>query len=184
MKSLDKIYEYVEKSTIILILNDNSRSLLDSLFNSIYKKYPHKKTKFESRKGIMRKVYKIKDKLIKVDFDITKIQFSSSNSPSKLDVDFVTLKAMLTENNSKILLKSDKTLHKTEYHIPGYKSADLVILIDKENIKIVKNVHNAEFGSQYIWLGKIKEENIYPLDQLLRSTKLKKIQDKLKFYAK
>ncbi len=65
MQNLDKIYEYVKASTMILIINNNSKSLLDSLFNIIYNKYDLSKCKVESTRKLMLKLLTIKNKLIR-----------------------------------------------------------------------------------------------------------------------
>lgn len=175
MESLDKIHAHVERSTMILVVSNNTKSLLDTLFNSLYKKCSLQKVKFETRKGLMRKLPKIKNKIIKIEYDLEKIQFSSSTNTTREHTTFLTLKAYLKENNSKLLIKTDVSKIKDfskalSYSIPPkYQLFDLVIYLDKKEIKLIR----------YADRTYKKGENIFDINRLLRNTKLKQIQKKI-----
>ena len=183
MENLEKIYEYVndKDSTMILIINNNSKLLFDSLFNSIYKKYSSQKTKLESRKGLMRKLIKIKDRLIKIDFDLKKVQFSSSTNSSKIWAEFNELKLSVLENNSKMLFRMDinnanlnftqSKIYDIKYYIkhnvPQYNIFDLIILVDVKNIRLIRRVN-------------FYDDETYDINTLIRAAKLKQLQKKIK----
>jgi len=179
MKNLDEIYEYVDESSMILIINNNAKSLMNYLFDNIYKKSTLQKYKFEKCKGIIGKITKLKEKVIKIDIDLNKVQFSSSNNNRKKLSEFIILNSIISENKSKILFKTDLSSYK-EYvdfknitqTIPSYSAFDLIILIDKEHLKIIR------YQSNGLGLG----DMILNIDQLLRRVKLKQIQDRLKKY--
>lgn len=187
MKNLDEIYEYVNDVTTILVINNNSKLLLDSLYNSIYNKYSASKCKCNTRNHLMRKFSVIKSKLIRVDFDLKNAQFSSSTANSKTTEDFKLLKSYLIENNSKILFKNDlssysdilTTLKFQAYRlIPQYSIFDLIILIDKQDIKILKYESENKSFNMFSNYGN-KENMIFNIDSLIRKVKLSKIK---KFY--
>lgn len=183
MENLEKIYEYVKEkdSTMILIINNNSKLLFDSLFNSIYKKYSSQKTKLESRKGLMRKLVKINDRLIKIDFDLKKVQFSSSTSNRKIWTEFNELKLSIKENNSKLLFRTDinsSNLNFSEsntfdisyyikHNIPQSNIFDLIILVDVKNIRLIRRVN-------------FYDDETYDINTLIRAAKLKQLQNKIK----
>lgn len=189
MKNLDEIHDFIKESAMILIINNNSKSLLDYFFDFIYKKYTLPKCKIDSSKGLMLRLSKIKNKLIRLDFDLKKIQFSSSNTASVIRANFNDMQIFLSENNSKILLKIDISTYKfyteitnrnLEYTlhniIPQYDVFDFILLIDKNDIKILKCTrhHSSCIFNSY----GIEEDKIYSIDKLLRSVKLRKIQMK------
>ena len=182
MMELGKIHEFVNESSMILIINNNSKSLMDYLFNSIYKKCTLQKYKFEKCKGIIGKIEKLKDKIIKIDIELNKVQFSSSNNYRKRITEFLTLKSIIHENKSKILFKTDLSSYKEfvdlKYiyrSIPSYDAFDLVILIDKECIRII---NHRTSGYIHFMDGDVT----FNMDQLLRKTKLKQLQNRLKKY--
>ena len=182
MQTIEKIYDYVNSSTMILIIGDK-KSLLDSLFDSIYKKYPDQKTVFDSRKKLLQKLSSIKGKLIRLDYDLGKVQFRSSRNQG-LSEDFVTLKMCLQDNNSKILIRANSFssgLQIDDYPNNNYyygvrvnrefDAFDLVLFIDKKDIKIIRCSGQGRNIK--------KEDNIINIDTLIRSTKLKQLQKKL-----
>jgi len=188
MRNLDEIQQYITNSTMILIINNHSKSLLNYVFDLIYNKYLLQKTTCDTSKGLMRKLINIKGKLIKIDFDLKKIQFSSSNN-KKLDDDFETLKLSLIQNNSKLLVKTDLLSNKdyinidfTNYYhrLPQYNAFDFILLIDKTNIKIIK----ARYNFQYSFFEKNENDTTFDITSLIRSIKLKKIQNKFKISEK
>lgn len=188
MENLDKIHEIIKDATMILIINNNSKSLLDHVFNLIYNKYSSFKVKCNTRSHLIQKFSTIKEKLIRVEFDIKNIQFSSSTAHSKISEDFKNLKLFLMENKSKILFKSDlssynidifDTLKYSAYRlIPQYNIFDLVILIDKKDIKIIKLENEFKYFNIFSPYGN-EEKYIFDITTLLRSTKLKKIQKRI-----
>jgi len=184
MRTLDELYEYVNDSTMILVINNNSKSLLDSLYTSIYNKYSLSKCKCNTRGHLMRKFSTIKSKLIKVDFDLKYVQFSSSTANSKTIDDFDNLKLYLIENNSKILFKIDLSSYTDLFEIlrfqqykliPQYMIFDLIILIDKKDIKILKYETENKSFNMFSNYGN-KENMIFNIDRLIRKVKLSKIK--------
>lgn len=179
MGDFDKIYDYVEQSTMILIINNNSKLLLDTLVNSIYKKCPLQKIKYEKCKGLFRKIEKVKDKIIKVDLDLNKIRFTSSNNPTKLHSDFTILQSVIENNKSKLIIKTDLSNYKQymdirnfNQNIVAFNVFDLIIFIDKEYIRLLR-IRSVP------WFN---DEKYYPLDQLLRKAKLNQLKERLKKY--
>lgn len=185
MQTIDKIYEYVDSSIMILIISDK-KSLLDSLFDSIYKKHKSQKIILDSRKSLLQKLTSIKGKLIKLNYDLCKIQFRSSRSQG-LGEDFQTLRLCLQDNLSKILVRSNKIscgLQISNYLFNRYYNEvkidrefdafDLVIFIDTKDIKIIRCSGQSRNIND--------EKNIINIAPLIRSTKLKQLQKKIKFY--
>jgi hypothetical protein len=178
VESINDIQEYVDKSTMILIINNNAKSLLNSLVNSIYNKCALIKYEYNKTKGLIEKVQKHKEKIIKIDLDLNKIQFTSSNNPKKLNSEFIILKSIILGNKSKILFKTDLSTYK-EYvdfknlrnYIIAYDTFDLIILIDKTDIKILESIN---YSRRYL--------ETFSIEQLIRKVKLKQIQDRLKKY--
>lgn len=187
MENLDNIHKYINDSTMILVINNNSKSLLESLFNLLYNKYSSTKLKCTTTKGLMSKLSKIKNKLIRHETDLSKIQFSSSKNNSKLREDFGNLSLFLTENNSKILLKFDISSYVFDYEdtfrpydllrkiVPQYNLFNLVILIDKNDVKILQYITENESFNMFDQYGN-KEKHKFDITTLIRSTKLKKIR--------
>ena len=171
MNDINKLQEYIKDSSMILVINNNSKLLMNTLFDSIYKKYSLSKTQFDSRRRLISKLSRIKNKLIKLNFDLTKIQFtSSSNNKIQLRTDFLTLKTNIQENKSKLLLKTNLAFYdkNPSFHLavedwnsPYYRIFDLIIFIDKDNIKIVDKYRTTKATLE--------------IDQLIRKTKLKKL---------
>lgn len=185
MGNIDKIYEYVEESTMILIINNNSKLLLDTLVNFIYNKSSLKKYEYTKTKGLLEKVQKQKEKIIRIDLDLNKIRFTSSNNPKKLNSEFVILQSIIVENKSKILFKTDLSTYKEyvdpkniEQSIVAYDVFDLIILIDKTDIKMLQR----PIYESYRDYRPEKERKKYSIEQLLRRVKLRQIQDRLKKY--
>ncbi len=173
MSNLDEIHEYIKTATMILVINNNSKAMLDALYNFIYKKYPNQKSKWGNGKGLFFKLCNVKNKLIRIDIDLYKVQFHSSNTHGRIREDYNSLMCCAVENNSKFLFKSDLSLYKEEIDLrdpwyiifPQYQSFDLVIFIDKDKITILKEGN---------YTSRTKEN--YDITTLLRRTKLKKIQ--------
>ena len=185
MESINDIHEYIDKSTMILVINNNAKSLLNYLVNSIYNKCTLPKYEYTKTKGLIERVQKQKEKIIRIDLDLNKIRFTSSNNPKKLNSEFVILQSIIVENKSKILFKTDLSTYKEyidpkniERSIVAYDIFDLIILIDKEDIKMLQR---PIYESQRDYRPE-KERKKYPLDILLRRVKLKQIQDRLKRY--
>jgi len=184
MKDLDlnKVHEYVNDSTMILIINNNSKLLLDYLFNLIYKKNSLQKYEYDKCKGIIKKIEKLKDKIIKINLDLNKVQLTSSNNRKKILTDFMVLRSIVDANCSKILCKTDLSTYK-EYvdlkylytSIPSYDVFDLIFFIGKENIKIIKK-RGVDYTSRNL------DKVTFNMDQLIRKTKLKQLKNKLKLY--
>jgi hypothetical protein len=184
MQNLDKIYEYVKASTMILIINNNSKSLLDSLFNIIYNKYDLSKCKVESTRKLMLKLSTIKNKLIRHESDLSRIQFGSSRNSDLVTHKFSELKTYLIENNSKLLLKYDIHDYKLDEElksnfdynlhrlIPQYNHFNLIILIGKNDIKIIRLDVN-DYSFIYLYRN---EDITFNLTPLIRNTKLKKLK--------
>lgn len=187
MQNLDNIYEYIKASTMTLVINNNSKSLLDALFNILYNKYNLPKCRITTTKGLMLKLATIKNKLIRHETDLSKIQFSSTKNSNRVRADFNELLLYLIENNSKILFKFDiydyklneESINNFEYSlhsmIPQYDSFNLIILIGKKNIEILRFHSNSSYFSMSNIYGN-KENYIFDMTTLLRSTKLKKIK--------
>jgi hypothetical protein len=182
MKSLDEIYEYINSDNnlamILIISNNKSKSLLNYLFNTIYKKCTLQKIEYDKCKGLIKRVEKHLKKIIKINLELTKIRFSSSNNPAKLYTDFVLLKSIVFDNMSKILFKTNLTSYKNyvdlknlRESIIAYDIFDLIIFIDKDDIKVLKS-------------RKRNLDGVFLMEQLLRKVKLKQIQDRLKKYEK
>lgn len=187
MENLDKLQEYINASTMTLIINNNSKSLLDALFNVIYNKYNSSKCKIITTKRLMLKLATIKNKLIRHDLDLSRLQFSSTRNSNVVRNDFNDLKIFLIENNSKFLLKFDireykineEPLNTLEYFlhkmIPQYDTFNLIVLICKKDIKILRfQTENSAFSMLSPYGN--KEGHIFDITTLIRSTKLKKIQ--------
>jgi hypothetical protein len=177
MKSIDKIHKYIMHKDIsmILVVNNNSKMLMNALCNSIYNKYTLHKSIITSNKGLKNKLGKQIEKLLRVDIDLNKIQFGSSTNRNRIYTDFSELKLNVIENCSKLLFKTDISLHKEYmnfsdpwYRFPLEYVFDLIILIDTEDIKIVKRLNH--------------KSEIFNLEPLTRSVKLKQIQNRLKLY--
>ena len=146
MRKLDEIYELIYNSSMILVIGNNSKTLLDSLCNLIYKNYSFKKMEYHSTKGVLKKLSVIKQKVNKIDYDLKKVQMSSSKNNQKIFDDFGTLRAYICENKSKLLFKTN--LSQSDYIskvidsyqitqiLPQYHTFDLIILI-KHQVNLV-----------------------------------------------
>jgi hypothetical protein len=166
MENLDEIHDLIKRATLILVINNNSESMINSFINLIYKKYPNKKSKFNSTKGLMRKISLTKNKLIMINIDLNKLQFSSSNTSTKLWEDFQNIRNYAVENKLKILLRINQN--------PGYYKRyhdffDLILLLDKKYIKTTKIAFNG-------WYLINNNDKLYDIDKLTRSTKLKQLK--------
>jgi hypothetical protein len=132
----------------------------------------------------MLKISKINNKLIRHESDLSKIQFSSTKNNGKMKSDFNDLKLILFGVNSKILFKFDITAYKLYFEelddlkenlqrlIPQYEVFNLIVLIDKNDIKILK--YNRIDYSLNNFIS--SDNNVFNMDRLLRSVKLRKIQ--------
>ena len=172
MDEINKIGENIKRSTMILVINNNSKLLFDTLLDSIYKKYNPPKIKISSRKKLLFKLSRIKNKMILLDFDLKKIQFSSSSNDSqKIRGNFLELKDFLTVNGSKLLVKTDVVFYKEKIDFNTFYLSnsifylfDLIIFIDKEKLKVIKR----DFG--------VNRSEELKLEQLIRKSKLKKLE--------
>jgi len=175
MQNTDKIYEHIKDSTTILIINNNSKLLLESLCDSISRRSTLQIIDFESRKGLMKKLTSIKNKFIKINYDLDLIQFRSSKNPSGLRSDFITVKVCVGDNNSKILFKTDAKLYnKHNYNywsdlLPQYEAFDAIIYLDKKEAKILRSGGFSRVRFDV-------ENYIFNIDSLIRSTKLRQIK--------
>lgn len=175
MTNLDKLYEYIDtKDTVmVMIINNNSKPLLDSLCNKIYNNYKKSKVKISTRKGLFKKLIFIKEKLIRVDFDFDSINFNGTTNLTRRKEDLSLIRSSLIENKSKLLCRVNlyfdfnKNLKNNLYS--RYYEFDLVILINKEEIEIIKSDYHCV-------------EKHFSLDQLIRKTKLDKIKNNLFLY--
>jgi len=178
MENLEEIYKYFQEPTTILIINNHSTKVLDSFFDIVYNKTIARKINIKSRKGLFYKLMKIKNKLIKIDFELDSVQFSSSKTKSKIFKDFIDIKESLTENNSKLLCRTDVRLNKKieadkiyNYYLTNI--FQLIIFIDKEEIKLIK--HKTESCRYYNDSGKT-----FNITKLVRGTKIKKLSNLFK----
>lgn len=173
MENLDKLHEWIEKSTMVLIVNDNKKPILQALFNLIYNKYPYKKVSINTCKGFNKRVTLIKNKLIKVDLDLNKIQFTSSNNSYIQYQHFMLIKSFLIDNNSKLLLKTN---YFSYFHMSSELKSifNLIIKINDNNIQIIRlSLENSYFNQV------VKEEMFFDISVLIRSVKLKQLQNKI-----
>jgi len=179
MENLDTIHEHLKESTTILIINNNSKLLLDSLCNYISRKNSLQVIDFDSRKGLMKKLTSIKNKFVKINYDLDLIQFRSSKNPSGLRSDFITVKVCARDNNSKILYKTDAKLYnKHKYNfwsdlLPQYEAFDAVIYLDKKEAKILRSGGFSRVRFDV-------ENYIFNIGSLIRSAKLKQIELNIK----
>jgi len=167
MQNLDKIHDYILESNMILIMNNNSQLLLNALMNKIYNKYPLKKRQIRTGKGLYKKLIDVKDKLVKINIRLSKIQLGSSTNKNKIYYDFKILQACVVENKSKLLFYETKEFNyhfrkNPYYNMPLYNVFDLIIMIDKNDIKIIKYRNGSD-----------KEK--FDIKPLLRSTKLRQL---------
>lgn len=132
MKNLNNILEIFDESTMVLIINNNSKSLLDYLFNFIYSRYSFSKCKISSAKGLLKKILFIENKLIAINLDLKNIQLNGTTSKKKLIENLKSIKLALEENNSKVLFK----INSLDYYYHDF--FDCIIKIDKRDIKIIK----------------------------------------------
>lgn len=186
MKNLDEIYEYInnENFKTILIINNNSKILFNTFYESIYDKYLSSKMICKSGKGLMKKLSIIRNKFIRIDLSLNKIQFSSSTNQKRFDEDFETLKLYIIDNNLKIMFKTNDSIsidnlsyiQKWNFQIK-YDKFDMIILLDKNDIKILKdkywNIRNN---------NTINDHNVYSFLKLSRRVKLKQLKNKSNIY--
>jgi hypothetical protein len=182
MRPFEELYAFTNDASMTLVINNNSKPLMNSLYNIIYNKYTSPKCKVAITRKLMLKISKINNKLIRHESDLSKIQFSSTKNNGKVRSDFNDLKLILSDNNSKMLFKFDITAYKICYNelddlkeylrklISQYDVFDLIILIDKNDIKILKYERNNFSLNNYI------NDNVFNMDRLLRSVKLRKIK--------
>lgn len=183
IQDLDKIYEFIYRDNLklILIINNNSKLVLNYLYNSIYNKYPLSKVKCSSGKGLMKKLSSIKNKLIRIDLTLNKVQLSSSTIQT--DSNFNTLKTYIAENNSKILFKFDYNFdfnlsyHEMNQFMCKYDMFDLIILLDKNDIKILKwSYWNIRKNNNNIY--SVSDTYVFSILKLVRNVKLKQLKNK------
>lgn len=174
LRKLNELPEIIKDSTMVLIVNNNSKSLLEPLCNIMFKKYKSRKTKIRSTKGLYKKLLITTNKLVRIDFDFENITLNGSKS--NLNHDLKILKESLTENNSRVLFKTDISKHNRTYNPKfirtelerKYYIFDSIILIDKEIIIIKYSPTSYDCYD----IGTRKFE----LSQLVRSSKLKKLK--------
>lgn len=152
---------------LILIVNNDDIELLDPVCNYIYRKYNGNKNKvnISSNKGLYKKICDIKNKFIKINIDISKIQFSSTHSRKYSEFSEIKIKSQ--ENNSIFLFKYEKcknlyTNKMWQYRWTSY--FDLILTIEDKKLKII-NSNKEEFD----------------INQIIRSTKLRKLKKKFTF---
>jgi len=171
MRNLDEIHEMIQRSTIILILNSHSKSVLNSLYNLIYNKYPYKKTELKNTKGLIKKISTIKSKLIRINTDLSRVQFGSSSTSIKTLENFNTLRLYIMENECKLLFQTSHFKLGTNGSYGNFSSInfDLILLIEKNQLKVITYGYGL-----YKWKD---EDRIFNIDKLVRNTKLNKIKD-------
>jgi hypothetical protein len=162
MQNLDKILEYINKSNIIIIIsksnNVDSKIMLDNVYKYIYNKYPGDKCICKP-KGFLKKIKILKDKLIRIDTCLDKIQFSSSNNNFRLRQDFECVQANSIDNNCKMIFKIYNSNISTIY----LYSADLIIGVKENDCSIIKNRYSYE------------NDIIFDINFLRRKSKLQKL---------
>lgn len=171
MENLDEIYKYFKEPTTMIIINNNSKKVLESFINIVYKKIKSKKQTINSRKGLYYKLTNIKNTFIKIDFEFNSLQLTSSKANFIKDI--MSVKTALTENESRLLCctdfkKNENIDLKNMYRNHLNHIFDLVIFIDKNKIKLIS--YNTKSFQYYNDVG--KEFNI---SKIVRSTKIKKI---------
>ena len=97
-KLMNDIYDASMRSRCILVITEHSKTLLEVLVGKIYKNYPSSKQKIVKINGLMNKLRRIKNKLIFIDVDLSKIQFSSSNTTYSIQKDFSLMVSYAAEN--------------------------------------------------------------------------------------
>jgi len=173
MKSLDEIHEHVKESTMVLVINNNKKLLLDPLCNFIYNKYKGKKSKIRTGKGLHNKLLKIKDKFVIIDIDYNRIQLGSNKG--RLQSELNDIKLNLHDNNSMVMFKCDlrnKFIYESweKWKINSYYYVfDLIIMIDVDNIKILKTPIYSR------GLRNNEELDTFDIIKLIRRTKLKNL---------
>lgn len=172
MRNLDEIYEYVNQSRMTLVINNNKKELLNAFCRKIYNQHKDSKSRISTNKGLFRKLCTTTNKFIEINMDIDKIQFSSSKS--NFYYELRSLKEYAIENRSKFLFKYNrqedvtfaeiwnKRFYKDPKLVYYDRIFDLIILIDKEHIEILK--------------GERLDNNIFDMTKLVRRTKLKKLE--------
>lgn len=169
MRNLDEIYEYINQSRMTLVINNNKKDLLNSFCRKIYNQYKGSKSKISTNKGLFKKLSTTTNKFM----DINKIQLSSSKS--EIFYELLSLKKYAIENSSNFLFKYNRQeditfaeiwnkrfyFYKDPKLVYYDKIFDLIILIDKKHIEILK-------GELY--------NNSFDITKLVRRTKLKKLE--------
>lgn len=162
MQDLDKILDYISKSKIIIIINKSnnfdSKIMLDNVYKYIYNKYPGDKCICKP-KGFLKKIQTLKDKLIRIDTSLDRIQFSSSNNEFRLSHDIKSIQLISFDNNCKMLFKNYNSNISAIY----LYSADLIISVDENECKILKN--------RYLYENDI----FFNINFLRRKSKLEKL---------
>lgn len=173
MENLDNIYKYFEEPITMLVVNNNSTKVLDEFFKLVYKKINTRKIEIRSRKGLFNKLLTICGKVIKLNYELSSIQFGSSKST--INKDFKEIRVALEENNSRLLCRTDVRLNsqldvKRIYHSNINNHFDLIVLIEKDKMILIK-CHTKSF----MFYNDNGTE--YDISRLVRSTKLKKISN-------
>jgi hypothetical protein len=143
MQDLDKILDYIDKSKIIIFISKSnkfdSKIMLDNVYKYIYNKYTGDKCVCKP-KGFLKKIKILKDKLIRIDTSLDKIQFSSSNNNFRLEQDFESVRLNSCDNNCKMIFKH---YNNNINRIYLYR-ADLIISVNENDCSILKNRHSDE----------------------------------------
>lgn len=162
MHDLDKILEYINKSTMILLINKSnnkdSKIILFNLYEYLYNKYDGDKCICKP-KGFLKKISILKDKLIRIDTDLDKIQFSSSNNNFRIANDIRTIQLNLLDNSCKIIFKTSNTNISSMY----FYTFDLIITVNDKVCNILKNRYSYE------------PNNNFNIEFLRRRAKLKRL---------
>ena len=160
MKNLEQILEFVNDSTTILIVSkNNSKILSNHLTNYVYKNSKLQKYDIDKCKALLKRLEKYKNRIIKFNFDITKLQISSSNA--RIESDFHNLIELAFNNNLKLLFEYDLPITYGINRIPFMYFFDLIILVNNNEAKIIQNrkYYNTE-------------KEVFNLDIFLRKIKL------------
>jgi len=168
MKNIADIHEYLDEDSMILIVNNDDKELLDVVCNFIFRKHKGKKSTIKTGKGLYKKLCSVTDKFVKIDIDYKDLQFTSSKSRKRFELGEIRCKGV--ENNSKFLFRYDyKKSYDSSYYQYYWRSYfDLVMLIDDKKLKVIDSryqIANKEFE----------------IKQLVRNSKLIKLKQNFPF---
>jgi hypothetical protein len=176
MKSLNDISDLINEldfhgeiaNRFILIVNNDDSELLDIIFNRIYRIYKGKKISINSSKGLYKKVCNIKNKFIKINIDLDKVQFTSSHSRKYSELRELRMKA--SENNSALLFKYEKrekldSQSQIMWYYRWSSYFDLILVIDDKKLKIINSRYTSDTDE-------------FDITQAIRSYKLNKLKQR------